>query len=506
MLVEGKMPGPVLEADWGDMIEVTISNKLLWNGTSIHWHGIRMLENNINDGANGVTECPIPPGASKTYKFRAEQYGTSWYHSHYTAQYGNGVFGSVVIHGPSSSNYDIDLGAYPIFDLYNQTADKIVEEVLAGVRGGAPPPSDNLLFNGKNVSPDGATGEYSRLSFTPGKTHRLRLINPSAEHHYQVSLVNHQMTVISTDFVPVRPLRTDNVFLGVGQRMDVIIEANQKSGNYWLNATMYDGNRCGASENKYPAAIVQYKGAPATLPKIRGSLPDDSLCMDRHDFKPVVNRTVPLTNFEPSIANRLDMVFHGGDTPPVFLWTINGSSIRVQWDRPVLEYVLEGNTSYPREENLIMVNQKNAWTYWVIENESILEHPMHLHGHDLYVLGVSERDAGSFTAADISRLRTDNPVRRDTAMAPRGGWLVIAFKADNPGNWLFHCHIAWHISGGLGVDFMERVSEQPGLITRTERKTFESECAAWSKYWDNSGLVQNDSGLRKKPKGTASGI
>lgn len=504
MLVDGKMPGPVLEADWGDNIEVTITNKLLWNGTSIHWHGIRMLNNNINDGANGVTECPIPPGTSKTYKFRAEQYGTSWYHSHYSAQYGNGVFGSVVIHGPASSNYDIDLGAYPIFDLYDQTADKVLEGTLLG---GPPPSSSNILFNGKNVSPDGSRGEYSRLTFTPGKRHRLRFINPSAEHHYQVSIVNHGMTIISTDFVPVQPLKTDNIFLGVGQRIDVIVEANQKSSNYWLNATMYSSNRCGESDNKYPAAIIQYKNAPKALPKIPGKLPTDSLCMDRHDFKPVVKRTVPVTDFTPSRANLLDMDWIlPSDDSPLLLWTINSSSIRVQWEKPVLDYVLEGNTSYPSRENLVIVNQKNVWTYWVIQNASPLEHPMHLHGHDLYVLGVSERDEGVFTEADISRLRTDNPVRRDTAMVPRGGWLVIAFKSDNPGNWLFHCHIAWHISGGLGVDFMERVSEQPGQISRSERKTFEKECAAWNTYWENSGLILNDSGLRQKPKGTPSGI
>lgn len=502
MLIENQMPGPVLEANWGDDIEVTIVNSLDSNGTSIHWHGIRMLSNNINDGANGVTECPIPPGSSKTYKFRAQQYGTGWYHSHYSAQYGNGVFGTVIIHGPTSANYDIDLGVYPIFDLYAEHADDIVRGTLAGA---IPPDSINVLFNGTNVSPDGTQGEYSVVEVTPGKKHLLRLINPSAEHHYQVSIVDHDMKVVATDFVPVQPTVTDNVFLGVGQRMDVIIDAKQGSGNFWLNVTMYSGNFCGASENSYPAAIVNYKGSPVVNPTDEGVLPIDSLCMDDHDWVPVVPRTVDISGFELSNANILDMSLVGiSEENPTQLWAINSSSMRVQWERPVLQYVLEGDTDYPTEQNIIMVDQQDMWTFWVIENESFLEHPMHLHGHDAYVLGASARNAGPFTTADIASLKTNNPVRRDTAMAPRGGWLVLAFKSDNPGNWLFHCHIAWHISGGLGVDYMERRSEQVAQISATERSQFENECEAWTDYFESSGLEQEDSGLRKP--GTISGV
>ena len=79
-------PGPWLRACWGDTVEVTINNNLTCNGTSIHWHGLRMLNNVENDGVNGVTQCPIAPGHSYTYKFLAGQYGTSWYHSHYSLQ------------------------------------------------------------------------------------------------------------------------------------------------------------------------------------------------------------------------------------------------------------------------------------------------------------------------------------------------------------------------------------------------------------------------------------
>ncbi|KAH9885346.1 probing oxygen channels in Melanocarpus Albomyces laccase [Xylariomycetidae sp. FL2044] len=503
MLVNKQLPGPALVADWGDTIQVTIKNNLKVNGTSIHWHGIRQLGTNIQDGVNGVTECPIPPGGTKTYTFKATQYGTSWYHSHFSAQYGNGVFGPIVINGPASLPYDIDLGAYPIFDYYYSTADQIVDQTL---HTPAPPLSDNVLFNGTNINPRGPGGKYSKITLTPGKRHRLRLINPSVEHNYQVSIVNHQMTVISTDFVPVNSYTTSNVFLGVGQRVDVTIDASQAVGNYWLNVTMYAANLCGASVNSFPASIVHYAGASDTAnPTVLGTAPPNTHCMDSLDYVPVVARTAPLDSFNPSTDHTLDVTLETPPTSTLVTWKVNNSSINVDWDRPVLEYVLEGNTSYPRSENIVVVNgsgnnnsNNNTWTFWVIENESILDHPMHLHGHDFLVLGASAKNAGAFTAADKGQLRASNPVRRDVTMLPAGGWLVLAFQVDNPGAWLFHCHIAWHVSGGLSVDFLERVGEQKAQISAADQAAFSSNCAAWQKYYATSPQKKADSGLKAR--------
>lgn len=85
-LFNATYPGPWIEACWGDDIEVTVRNHLPCNGTSIHWHGLRQLNSLEYDGVNAVTQCPIAPGDSYTYKFHARQYGTTWYHSHYSLQ------------------------------------------------------------------------------------------------------------------------------------------------------------------------------------------------------------------------------------------------------------------------------------------------------------------------------------------------------------------------------------------------------------------------------------
>lgn len=77
LLVNNQLPGPTVIANWGDMIEVSVTNNLAHNGTGIHWHGIRQFNSVSEDGVNGITECPIAPGDTKVYKFRATQYGSS---------------------------------------------------------------------------------------------------------------------------------------------------------------------------------------------------------------------------------------------------------------------------------------------------------------------------------------------------------------------------------------------------------------------------------------------
>jgi len=118
MLINGRYPGPTIVANWGDTIRVTVRNLLQANGTSIHWHGFRMLNKNIQDGVNGITECALAPNDVKTYEFQATEYGTTWYHSHFSHQYGDGVVGTVIVNGPATANYDEDLGVMPITDWY----------------------------------------------------------------------------------------------------------------------------------------------------------------------------------------------------------------------------------------------------------------------------------------------------------------------------------------------------------------------------------------------------
>ncbi|KAK1753342.1 benzenediol:oxygen oxidoreductase [Echria macrotheca] len=497
--------GPTIFADWGDNIEVTVINNLRTNGTAIHWHGLQQKTTQLYDGANGVTQCPIPPkGGSMVYKFRATQYGTSWYHSHFSAQYSNGVVGTIQINGPASLPYDIDLGVFPISDYYLKSAD----ELIIITQNAGPPPSDNVFLNGTGKHPTTGQGQYANVTLTPGKRHRLRLINTSAENHFQLSLVGHQMTIIASDFVPVNAQTVSSVFLGVGQRYDVTIDASQTPGNYWFNVTFGGEGFCGSSNNPAPAAIFHYAGAPGGLPTNPGTPPTDSQCLDIINLTPVVTRTVPTVNFVKRPSNTLPVHLQFGGTP-LFVWQVNGSAINVDWNKPVAEYVMTNNQSYPTSENLVIVDAVDQWTYWLVENDDptgivALPHPFHLHGHDFVVLGrspdVTPASQTPFVfnqTTDLSRLNGNNPTRRDVTMLPARGWILIAFKTNNPGAWLMHCHIAWHVSGGLSVDFLERRTDFKNQISSADATVFNNNCNAWRSYFPSQDpFPKIDSGLK----------
>lgn len=278
-------------------------------------------------------------------------------------------------------------------------------------------------------------GSYYLQQLTPGKKHLVRFVNTGINNYLHVGLDGHSMTVVSADFNPIKPYKTSSIVLGVGQRYDVIIEANQKVGNYWLRiGTGNAGNPRGcdgpnAMEGKVKA-IFRYKGAKAVEPTTTGTLP--SGCYDEPGpIVPIVTKNIP---------NGIPKDFEVGFTPAdasgnIVQWLVNSSAIHIDWEKPTLKYVEEKNYKFPKDDNVYSID-KAGWSYWVLHqdpNNPPLPHPIHLHGHDFYVL--SQGDG----VWDGKTLSLKNPPRRDTATLPAGGHLVLAFEADNPGAWLMHC-------------------------------------------------------------------
>ncbi|KAK3683387.1 Cupredoxin [Podospora appendiculata] len=507
MLVNG-----VSDSNWGDRIHVTVFNNLRTNGTSIHWHGFQHPKNNINDGTSGVTECPIAPGHSKTYSFQATQYGTSWYHSHISGQYANGILGAIHIDGPASYDYDIDLGVFPISDWYYGGVDNLLNRVsdplnpfVPGLPG-SPPTSDNVFFNGTNINPQDLNhGNYAKITFTPGKRHRLRLINASTDNAFTISIVGHTMAIIATDFVPVNPYPVDSVHMVVGQRLDVVIDANQPVDTYWLNATFSGTSACGSSKNPHPAAIIQYTGAPWWAPSYQGTPPRESYCADDISPVPVVPRTAPFASFSATPANTLNVSLAVNTTLSKVFWEVNSSTIDVRWDKPTLQNVLEGDYSLPRNGNVVEIPNRSQWSFWLIQNVSPIPHPMHLHGHDFVIVGRSDALTNPLDPANVPvafnpatdawRLsRTPTPIRRDTTVLPAFGWLIVAFETSNPGAWIFHCHIVWHLAQGLSVQFLERPAEISAAMDIGA--ALNMTCPDWRAYAPNDPFAKADSGLR----------
>ena len=228
MLVNGQFPAPTIEANWGDWIIVTVNNAITGpeEGTALHWHGLLQTGTPWEDGVPATSQCPIAPGKSLTYRFKADLYGTSWYHSHYSAQYSGGLLGPMIIYGPRSADYDIDLGPVLLTDYYHKSYYELVKEITGTDLTKVAPKSDNNLINGKmdyncSLVTDGTpctnNAGLSKFHFTTGKKHRLRLINAGAEAIQKFSIDQHKLTVIANDFVPIEPYETEIVTLGVSQ-------------------------------------------------------------------------------------------------------------------------------------------------------------------------------------------------------------------------------------------------------------------------------------------------
>lgn len=281
------------------------------------------------DSVNGVTECPIQPGGSRTYTFIASEYGTSWYHSHHSSQYGDGVAGSILINGPASANYDYDLGVMPVTDLYYNSA---YSEGLVAEK--APPIANNGLINGTNMNKGQTAGSYNTVSdLIPGAKYLLRLVNMAVDNHFILTLDSHPFTVVSADFVPIVPYNTTSLFIAIGQRYDVIFTANQTPDNYWFRALIpsgtigaQGGGGCGSNDNgDYIRAIFNYQNVTVANPNSTVSTIVNDQCQDETQIVPYVAKDVPASAFIfPSPGYKLGIEFLPGGGSP-FEWNISTS-------------------------------------------------------------------------------------------------------------------------------------------------------------------------------------
>lgn len=285
----------------------------------------------------------------------------------------------MVINGPATANYDLDLGPLPITDWYYTP---VAQLAYTGQHTpAAPPVSDTGLINGTMVSSGG--GKYATTTLTKGKKHRLRLINTSVDAHFMVSLDNHSFQVIASDFVPIKPYSANWIFLGIGQRYDVIITANSTAGNYWFRAEVQDQAGCGGSkQNGNIKSIFSYSGVATGIPT-SSSVAYAQRCTDETGLVPYWNSFVPSG---PLTSSQLDVAINVGVTQDgsIVTWGVNLSALSVQWEKPIRQYVLDGNTSYPKSQNLISLPNAGQWYYWIIQEVAGVPftanapHPIHL--------------------------------------------------------------------------------------------------------------------------------
>lgn len=476
--------------------------------TSIHWHGLNQPGTGFFDGVVTVSQCPIVPGGNLTYRFRADEYGTGWWHSHYSAQYSAGVVGPIIIHGPNEDDYDADLGAIMVSDWFHDSYEDIVNLVLSPTTNGQPfrPFSDSNLVGGAGQFPcanvtNGAPCSvvpYTSYQFEQGKTYRIRFINSGATGFETISIDGHTMKVIANDFVPVTPYDTQFVTLGVGQRTDVLVTANAAPGNYWLRAF---NSPCGDSNGPDGRAIISYVGFdPSVAPTSTGSPPPiNTNCQNDPLASTVPAYPMAVTDADTTIT--LNIAGQVDDTG-VFHWTFNGQSYGGDINNALLFQAVASQDGFQPQSNVYNTGT-NGTVRLIIINNTPAPHPIHLHGHDFQVL------AEGLGTWDGSIVNPSNPQRRDVHMLWPGGnpqipnsqpsYIVLQFTQDNPGLWPLHCHIAWHLNAGMVIMILENPDEVakiqiPDSVTQTC-----SALAAWKAA--NPSVEVDDGGLKKRDLG-----
>ncbi|KAL4908522.1 hypothetical protein BDW74DRAFT_166169 [Aspergillus multicolor] len=479
--VNGTIPGPTIEADWGDELIIHIKNNLheTLNGSTIHWHGLWQRGTNEHDGVVSITQCPITPDHEYTYRFRAQQYGTTWYHSHISLQAWDGIIGPIVIHGPATANYDVDAGTIFLNDWTHRT----MEELFWYAQTVGPPLLNNSLINGKGVygKGDDETGERFSMKVEEGTSYRLRLINGAIDTVYKFMIDEHELEVIAMDLVPVKPFKTTSVSLAMGQRYDVIVKATNPSSasNFWLR-TIPQQSCSDIEDPGNIAGIFHYSDTPST-PKTQPFTFVDS-CNDEAMASLVPH--VPMDVQPPDYYDNT-LATIGFNEKNYFRWLLNSTTMQVYWEDPTLLQIVNGEDTFANSSAVIELPNANEWVYLIVNTTLPVSHPIHLHGHDFFILaqGTNPWDG---------KFQTSNPPRRDTAILPGNGYLIMAWETDNPGAWLMHCHIGWHTTEGFALQFVERIDE---IREQVDGGFVKDACRTWGGYDEEYGVEQHDSGV-----------
>jgi len=293
--------------------------------------------------------------------------------------------------------------------------------------------------------------------------------------------------------VPIVPYQTTTLHIANGQRYEVIVEADQIPSSYYVRAVIQTGCPSGGANSGLGTAnaIINYEGTDPVTPINNTPITNvtANVCQDEPLASLVPYLQKPAGTSD-SFAASVSTIPAGSvtqvatnDDGTVFNWYINNAVMNVNYSQPTLKTLAEGSSD-DLISNALILNQANVWVYFVIQNQFFASHPLHIHGHDVSVLGTG---TGTFTSDLISGLNFDNPTRRDTVMLQGSagpgnpaGYTVIGFETDNPGSWLMHCHIAWHVDGGLALQFVERPDD---ITTDTYVDAdFENECSALAAY------------------------
>lgn len=404
----GTVPGPGLRLRQGDRLRVVVDNALD-EETTVHWHGLRLPH--AMDGVPHLTQKPIAPGESFDYEFDAPDAGTYWYHPHQRSfeQVARGLYGPLIVEEREPIRVDRDVTW--VLDDWRLARD-------ASISGD--------FGNMHDVSHDGRLGNTVTINgritesfpVRSGERIRLRLINAANARNFGLRFRGHRPVVIAWDGQPVAPHEApeDGVVVGPGMRADLVLDMTGEPGDsFEVIDAFYQRRAYRLVDLVYGREPLRLQPLDAPMALAANTMPepkvDDAL---RHE---IVLGGGAMGGMDTAIMDgrRVDIreMVHNGKA-----WAING-------------IVATGHVMEP-----LLTLERGRTHVLAMNNDTPWHHPMHLHGHSFRVISRNGRPTRHRQWQDTVLL---NP--RDT--------VEVAFVADNPGDWMFHCHILEHQAGGM---------------------------------------------------------
>jgi FtsP/CotA-like multicopper oxidase with cupredoxin domain len=385
----GRVPGPELRVRQGDLVEVRLRNEDVDGGVTIHWHGVDVP--NGEDGVAGVTQNAVLPGQSFTYRFRASQLGTFWYHTH------------------QSSSREVRRGLYGAFVIEPRRALPGLDLAVVSHTFGS-----TTVLN--------AADSVTTRAVSPGTPVRLRLVNSDSSPR-RFSLTGTPFRVVALDGTDLHGpslLSNQAIEVAAGGRAD-------------LAFTMPSARPVLLSEDNTAVGMVFSKDGSVPPPPA----PDEEPLFDPLSYgRPAPTPFAASSSFDRRFRLTISRKPGFLDGRPGLQWALNG---KIYPDAPM--FVV-------REGDLVEMT---------IANHTHSVHPMHLHGHHVLVLSRNGMPAsGSPWWADTLDVR------------PHESY-VVAFRADNPGLWMDHCHNLGHAAAGLTMHLAYAGVSTPFNVGDTSR-------------------------------------
>jgi FtsP/CotA-like multicopper oxidase with cupredoxin domain len=412
-----QFPGPVLRFRRGERVHVALKNQLQQD-TAVHWHGVRVP--NAMDGVPQVTQAPVPPGGSFDYRFEPPDSGTFWYHPHQSSfeQVPRGLYGALIVEEEKPPVVDREevwlLSDIKLDEQRQQPEDfgRILDIANDGRLG------NQLLVNGLVAGPS------RKIEVRSGERLRLRLINSAAARFFRLAIEGHEARIIAFDGqgVTPHPVPAEGLPLGPGMRVDLIIDCMAKPGQSFALRDL----------GRFPVGAVADLGvlAYSNQPAVRSKALTTPIAL-------APNR-IP----EPNMAKAENhfIMFQGGMRGAPVIGLVDGKPSRIQeiMAKQGLAWTMNYNAQHEHalmHEPLLRLKKGENVLLRMINGTDFI-HPMHLHGHFFRVLA-------------INGVKTAHREWRDTVIMGPRQTVDVAFVADNPGEWMYHCHILDHAAGGM---------------------------------------------------------